>query len=150
MPRQNTSTRKTAAPINPLGILRLTITLPIPMSKRLSGTRHSWIGALAVGIVCLPWDTEPPTSPRDFFVATTALRLAIFLASFCWRFLASRAIELSFPHTGRSSQFLQQRLSLLEVKSAKPPGKPAVALRQQLMGFGVLALALPQATQAQH
>src|SRR3989442_1150179 len=97
----------------------------MPMSKRLSGIRHSWIGALALGMICLPWDTKPPASPRDFLVATTALRLAAFLASFCWRFLASRAIFFSFlpHHTVRQERSSVMISSLGEPQSgvAMPP-----------------------------
>src|SRR5262249_22193762 len=47
----------------------------------------------------------------------------------------------------RSTPLLQQRLSLLEVSSVKALGKPVVDRRQQLIGFSMLALALPQARQ---
>jgi hypothetical protein len=42
-----------------------------------------------------------------------------------------------------SRQFLQQRLSLLQVSGVKALGKPAVDRRQQVMGFRALALLLP-------
>ena len=45
-------------------------------------------------------------------------------------------------------QCLQQRLGLLEVRGVKALGEPAVDRCQQRMGFGALALLLPQATQA--
>src|SRR5215468_8248949 len=45
-------------------------------------------------------------------------------------------------------QSVEQRFGLLEVGCIKPLGEPVVHLRQQRAGFGVLALALPQATQA--
>src|SRR5712691_7054812 len=48
-----------------------------------------------------------------------------------------------------SVQLLQQRLGLLEVSGLKALREPAVDGRQQLSGFSVLALALPQAAQAQ-
>ena len=43
-------------------------------------------------------------------------------------------------------EFLQQRLSLLEVGRVEALGEPAIDLRQQLAGLSALALALPQAT----
>ena len=47
-----------------------------------------------------------------------------------------------------SPKFLQERLGFLEVGGVKALGEPAVDRRQQLAGFGALALALPQASQA--
>jgi hypothetical protein len=47
------------------------------------------------------------------------------------------------------SNSCQQRLGLLGVGSAKALSKPAVHLGQQLVRFGALPLALPEATQAQ-
>jgi hypothetical protein len=41
-------------------------------------------------------------------------------------------------------QHVQQRLGLLEVGGVKALGEPAVDRRQQRMGFGLLALLLPQ------
>jgi len=45
-------------------------------------------------------------------------------------------------------QPFKQRLGLLEVGSVKAFSEPAVDRRQQLVGLSVLALLLPQATQA--
>ena len=45
-------------------------------------------------------------------------------------------------------QLLQQRLRLLEVGRVKALREPAIDRRQQITGFGLLALLLPQATQA--
>src|SRR5712691_1031600 len=52
-----------------------------------------------------------------------------------------KSTRLSFQH-------FQQRLGLLQVSGVKALGKPAIDLRQQLPGFGALALALPQSRQA--
>src|SRR5262245_66320909 len=45
-------------------------------------------------------------------------------------------------------ELLQQRLRLLEVSGVKALGEPAVDRREQLVGFSMLALLLPQAGQA--
>ena len=47
-----------------------------------------------------------------------------------------------------SRQLLQQHPSLLEISSVKALGKPAVDRRQQRSRFGLLALLLPEATEA--
>ena len=52
------------------------------------------------------------------------------------------AAPASFP------EFFQQRPRLLEVGGLKPLGEPAVDRGQERVGFGTLALLLPQATQA--
>src|SRR5262245_8023546 len=49
---------------------------------------------------------------------------------------------------GRSSQRPQQRLGVLEVGGIKALSEPAVDGFQQRVGFGTLALALPQAREA--
>src|SRR5688572_14778393 len=46
------------------------------------------------------------------------------------------------------SQFLQQRLGVLQVGGIKALGEPAVDRCKQLPSLGLLALLLPQATQA--
>ena len=45
-----------------------------------------------------------------------------------------------------SPEFLQQRLGLLQVGRVKALGEPAIDRCQQLVGFGPLALLLPQAS----
>jgi hypothetical protein len=45
-------------------------------------------------------------------------------------------------------QGLQQCLGLLQVGCVESPGKPAIDWPQQLMGFGLLALLLPESTEA--
>src|SRR5262249_17455526 len=47
-----------------------------------------------------------------------------------------------------SCEFIQQRLSLLQVARVKTLGEPAVDLSEQLVGFGTLLLALPQPGEA--
>jgi hypothetical protein len=49
---------------------------------------------------------------------------------------------------GRSGKLLQQRLGLLEICRIKALGEPAVNRCEQLVGFGALALPLPQPSQA--
>jgi hypothetical protein len=48
----------------------------------------------------------------------------------------------------RSGERLQQRLGLLQVGRVKAFGEPAVDRRQQRMGFALLTLLLPQASEA--
>src|ERR671924_147795 len=45
-------------------------------------------------------------------------------------------------------QLLQQRFGLLEVSRVKPLSEPAIEWRQQHTRFGLLALLLPEATEA--
>ena len=52
------------------------------------------------------------------------------------------------PHQSLPS--LQHRLGLLEVWGIKTLGEPAINLRQHVVSFGALALALPQPTQTHH
>jgi hypothetical protein len=53
------------------------------------------------------------------------------------------------PRCAASPQRLQERPGLLEVGGGKAWGEPAIDLGQQLGRVSALALALPQATQAQ-
>ena len=46
------------------------------------------------------------------------------------------------------TQFLNQRLRLLQILRIKPFGKPSVNLRQQFVSFFLLPLLLPQAREA--
>jgi len=48
------------------------------------------------------------------------------------------------------AQFFNQRFRLLQVFCVKPLSEPAVDLGQQLPGFVLLALFLPQPTQTHH
>src|SRR5919109_1328465 len=50
--------------------------------------------------------------------------------------------------TALSCQLLQQDLGLLQVCCVKALGKPPINRREHLVGFGSLALLLPQPTQA--
>jgi len=43
---------------------------------------------------------------------------------------------------------IEQRFGVFKVRRIKPLGKPVVDLCQQLVGFGLLALLLPQASEA--
>ena len=45
------------------------------------------------------------------------------------------------------SDFFQQRLSLLQVSGVKALGEPVIEGSEQVVGSGMLALALPQPTQ---
>jgi hypothetical protein len=47
----------------------------------------------------------------------------------------------------RSGQLFQQHLGLLQVDGVKALGEPVVDWRQELSGFGPLALLLPQPAQ---
>jgi len=53
------------------------------------------------------------------------------------------------PALRRSGQLVQKRSGLPEIDRVKAFGEPAVDLRQELAGFGALALLLPQPAQAQ-
>ena len=52
-------------------------------------------------------------------------------------------------HWSPSRECVEQGFDFLEVGGVKPLGEPVVDLRQQFVGLGALALALPQARQAQ-
>src|SRR6266446_406580 len=54
------------------------------------------------------------------------------------------AMSSAFP----SGQCIKQCSSLLEVSGVKPLGEPAVDRCEQVVGFGALALLLPEARQA--
>src|SRR5215471_1742313 len=61
-----------------------------------------------------------------------------------WRLWGSQGVSTA----GALRQRVQQRLRLLEVGGVKPLGEPAVDGCQQLVGFGPLALLLPEARKA--
>ena len=58
-------------------------------------------------------------------------------------------VARSLSRWPRLCEFFQQRLGLLQVGGVEALGEPAVDRREQLACFGPLALALPQAAQAQ-
>jgi hypothetical protein len=70
-------------------------------------------------------------------------QLSLLDDSYLFLFLVTLALPVS-------SQFLQQRLGLLQILRVKPLGEPVVDLGQQLVSFGPLALLLPQPTQTHH
>ncbi len=62
-------------------------------------------------------------------------------------FLIPSLIHFSHWFNDSMAQFFQQRFRLLQVFGIKAFGEPAVDLGQQLPGFVLLALLLPQPTQ---
>ena len=62
----------------------------------------------------------------------------------CWAFCCSSVLGTPVL----SPELFQQRLGLLEVGGIKALGELAIDRRQQVVGLGLIALLLPQATQA--
>src|SRR5262249_38072324 len=62
--------------------------------------------------------------------------------------LQNLCIELEPTAYSPLHQLVEQRPGLLQVSGVKPLSEPAVDGRQQRVGLGALALALPQARQA--
>jgi hypothetical protein len=56
--------------------------------------------------------------------------------------------QQNVPRADGSCQLIEQRLGLLQIDGVKALGEPAVDLSEQLVGFGTLALLLPQPSQA--
>src|SRR5712692_771839 len=143
-PTRKSDVRTPCTPVSPAAIWKCTCN---PAARKACAASISATAAVSPPLAARAFlrISEPPEI-NPLFATTRAPLLPVPRD-------VSKGVQGAYPLPERKStrlsfQHFQQCLGLLEIGRIKPFGEPPVHLRQQLVGCGALALALPQPAQA--